>query len=104
MNSVRERILLDILKSVREFPNADHKDLISFCVCSECFEDWEEIENGSGADFNEVIAIVDKEWLFDYMDMENPRKYLQEEYTSDDSINWFDEANRQGKLMMIAFN
>lgn len=108
MNQVRERILLDVAKSLREFPYAEHKDLISFCVCSECFEDWEEIENGNGADFNDVIAIVDKDWLFKYMsedmNIENPRKYLQQEYTSDDSIDWFDMANIQGKLMMVAFN
>lgn len=29
---------------------------------------------------------------------------LKEEYTSGDSGDWFDEANRCGKIMMIAFN
>ena len=89
MNAVRERILIGI-KPYLEF--SEHKDLISFCVCSECFEDWEEIEEGYGADFDELVVVVDKEWLFDYMKkdrIENPLDYLKNEYTSDDSYEWF---------------
>ena len=91
-----------------EFP--EHKDLISFCIDSELFEDWDEVEENEGnavADFNEVIVIVEKEWLFNQMKHEgidNPLKYLQEEYVSDDSYNWFIKAKRQGKVVLVGFN
>lgn len=101
MNIVRERILLGITE-YKEF--AEHKDLISFCVCSECFMDCEDEDNGIEADFSEVIVIVEKDWLFDYMAMENPLEYLQNEYTSDDSIDWFDEAIRHNKVVMVGFS
>lgn len=101
MNTVRQRIILSIPEYL-EF--AEHRDLISFCVCSEYFMDCEDDENGIEADFDEVIAIVEKDWLFEYMDMENPLDYLQNEYTSDDSINWFDEAIRQNKIVLVGFN
>lgn len=101
MNAIRERILVDITP-YKNF--AEHKDLISFCVSSESFMDWEDEDNGIEADFSEVIVIVEKDWLFDYMDMENPLDYLQNEYTSDDSIDWFDEALRQNKVVMVGFN
>lgn len=101
MNVVRERILFGI-KQYKEF--AEHKDLIAFCVCSECFMDYEDENNGIEADFNEVIVVVEKEWLFNYMDMKNPLEYLQNEYTSDDSIDWFDEAVRRNKVVMVGFN
>ena len=71
MNTVRERILIGI-KPYLKF--AEHRDLISFCVSSECFEDWEEVEENNGndcADFSELIVIVDKEWLFNYMKKES---------------------------------
>ena len=101
MNAVRKRVLLS-LTEYDSFP--EHKDLIAFCVCSESFEDFEDEENGIYPDFDEVVAVVEKDWLFSYMDMENPLEYLQSEYTSDDSIDWFDEAIRQNKLVMISFN
>lgn len=101
MNVVRQRIVLSIPEYM-EF--AEHKDLIAFCVCSEYFMDIEDEENGIDADFNEVVAVVEKDWLFSYMDVENPLDYLQNEYTSDDSIDWFDEAIRQNKIVMVSFN
>ena len=107
MNTVRERVLIGITPYL-EFP--EHKDLISFCIDSELFEDWDEVEENEGnavADFNEVIVIVEKEWLFTQMKHEgidNPLKYLQEEYVSDDSYNWFIKAKRQGKVVLVGFN
>ena len=103
MNKIREKVL-ELASMSNYIELAEHKDLISFCVCSECFVDYEDENNGIEPDFNEVIAVVEKDWLFDYMDMENPLKYLQEEYTSDDSIDWFNEAIIQNKLVMINFN
>lgn len=101
MNVIRERILTDITP-YKGFP--EHKDLISFCVCSECFMDYEDEDNGIESDFDEVVVIVEKDWLFRYMHMKNPLEYLKNEYTSDDSIDWFDEALRQNKVVMISFN
>lgn len=101
MNEVRERILIG-LTPYNDFEK--HKDLIAFCVSSECFEDCEDEENGIEADFNELIVIVEKDWLFEYMDEENKLEYLKNEYTSDDSVEWYDEANRLGKVVMIAFH
>lgn len=101
MNAIRQRILIDITSYASL---SEHKDLISFCVPSECFIDYEDLNNGIKADFNELIVIVEKDWLFDFMDMENPLEYLQAEYTSDDSINWFDEALRHNKVVMVGFN
>ena len=101
MNAVRERVL----SSITDFKGyAEHKDLISFVVCSESFMDWEDEANGIEADFAEVIVVVEKDWLFDYMGIENPREYLQNEYTSDDSINWFDAAAYDNKVLMVSFN
>ena len=51
--------------------------------------------------------VVEKDWLFSFMkeyDIENPLGYLQNEYTSDDSLVWFDRANKQGKVVMVDFN
>ena len=104
MNTIRERILLSVSDSLRKFNHSEHKDLINFCVCSEYFMDYDDDDNEIEPDFNELIVIVERDWLFNYMGVENPRLYLQEEYTSDDSIDWFDEANRCGKIIMIAFN
>lgn len=87
-----------------------HNDLISFSVSSECFEDWNEVEKNGGvamAGFNELLVVVDKEWLFTYMKVngiKNPRKYLQNEYTSDDSYEWFVEANKAGYVVGVMFN
>ena len=107
MNNVRERILLGI-KPYTAF--SEHRDLISFCVDSECFEDWEEVEENGGvpvSDFNELIVIVEKEWLFNQMEEDEIKdglKYLQEEYTSEDSYEWFIEAKEQGKIVLVGFN
>lgn len=54
-----------------------------------------------------MIVIVEKEWLFTQMKHEginNPLKYLQEEYVSDDSYNWFIKAKRQEKVVLVGFN
>ena len=40
MNAVRERVLIGITPYL-EFP--EHNDLISFCIDSELFEDWDEV-------------------------------------------------------------
>lgn len=101
MNVIRERVLLSIPPYTAI---SEHKDLIAFCICSESFLDWEDEETGIYADFDEVVAIVEKDWLFSYMEKEDPLDYIKNEYTSDDAINWFDEAIRLRKIVMISFN
>ena len=104
MNIVRKRIL----ESIKPYINfSEHKDLIAFCVCDGylCYD--VETDTDSQADFNELVVIVEKDWLFNLMkenEIENPLDYLQNEYTSDDSIYWFDEAVAQSKVVMVDFN
>ena len=104
MNIVRERTLASI-KPYTDFWK--HKDLIAFCVCGEYLTYDVETDGESEADFDEVVVVVEKDWLFDFMrkyEIENPLDYLQNEYTSDDSMVWFDEAIEQGKVVMVDFN
>ena len=104
MNKVRERILASIK------PYADfwkHKDLTAFCVCDGYFGYDVETDSETETDFNELVVVVEKDWLFDCMrkdGIENPLDYLQNEYTSDDSIVWFDNAVEQDKVVMVDFN
>lgn len=104
MNEVRERVLLGVTPYM---DYQEHRDLISICICSEYFTDYEDDNVGIEPDFSEVIAIIEKDWLFAKMrkeGIENPLQYLKEEYTSDDSISWYDEALIENKVVMIAFN
>lgn len=104
MNSVKKKIIKITEKALRTYKYADHRDLISFCVGVEYLCD---VDEEATADFSEIIAIVDKDWLFDYMSnnlgIRNPRKFLQEEYTFDDSIIWFKKAIKENHLMAIVF-
>ena len=104
MNKVRERILASI-EPYMDF--AKHKDLIAFCVCDEylCYD--VDSDSETETDFSELVVVVEKDWLFDYMrkdGIENPLDYLQNEYISDDSIVWFDNAVIQRKVVMVDFN
>lgn len=101
MNLIRERVLLSIPR-YSEF--SEYKDLITFCICSEQFSDREDEDNGIEPDFDEVIAIVEKAWLFDYINKSDPPAYLKNEYISDDSIDWLYEAIRNSKIVMVEFN
>lgn len=98
MNQVRERILLNLTPYTGL---SEHKDLISFCVSCEYFTDYGDKEE---PDFNEIVVIVEKEWLFEHMQVENPLEYLRNEYTSDDSIEWFEDALTSHKVVMVSFN
>lgn len=104
MNKVRERILASI-EPYKDF--AEHKDLIAFCVCDGYFGYDVETDSEIETDFNELVVVVEKDWLFNLMkenEIENPLEYLQNEYTSDDSLVWFDNAAEQGKVVMVDFN
>ena len=104
MNIVRKRIL----ESIKPYINfAEHKDLIAFCVCDEYFTYDFDLDRYIETDFNELVVIVEKDWLFNIMredEITNPLNYLQNEYTSEDSIYWFNEAVEQRKVVMVDFN
>ena len=104
MNKVRERIL-ESIEPYLDF--AKHKDLIAFCVCDGYLGYSVENDDESETDFNELVVVVEKDWLFNFMkqyEIEDPLDYLQNEYTSDDSIVWFEEAVEQRKVVMVDFN
>lgn len=103
MNKIRERIL----NNVTEYDNGAYKDLIAFYICAEYLTTAEDENLGIDADFNEIIVVVEKQWLFTKMKKEgikNPLKYLEEEYTSDDSIEWYTDALLENKLVAISFS
>ena len=105
MSKVRDYILSQI-PSYEDFWK--HKDLIAFVVCSESFH-YPEDEYGKELepDFDEVIVVVEKDWLFQYMkdkSIQNPLDYLQHEYISDDSIDWLENAIINKKVITISFN
>lgn len=104
MNAVREKVMAD-MKPYLDF--AQHKDLIAITVGADYFiydyETGKELE----ADFGEVVTVVEKDWLFATMlaeEIEDPLEYLQNEYTWDDSFNWFEDAKIAGKVVVVEFN
>lgn len=100
MNIVRERVLMNLT----DFDSySEHNALRSFCVSSDCFTDWDD-DDDDEADFVEIIVVVDEEWLFKRMRVKDPVGYLRNEYTSDDSVEWFYDACREHKCLMITFN
>lgn len=104
MNKVREKIMNDI-KPYMNF--AEHKDLIAFTVGADYFTYDCETDEELEADFEEFVAVVEKDWLFNYMRMngvENPLDYLKNEYIWDDSYEWFNNAKALGKLVVVSFD
>ena len=104
MNQVRKNILNSIKPYVDFWK---HKDLTAFCVCGEYLAYFDDDGNEFESDFDELVVVVEKDWLFEFMkehEIENPLDYLQNEYTSDDSSVWFDEAVEQSKVVMVDFN
>lgn len=110
MNKVRERIL----KEVSEAKYQDYekyRDLIPFCVCDDYFGYNADTDEEEESDFDEVIVVVEEDWLFnlikrteDFRTDDEVLKFLQEEYTSDDSIMWYYDALRKHKVVMVDFN
>lgn len=104
MNKVREKIMNDI-KPYMNF--AEHKDLVAFTVGADYFTYDYETNEELEADFEEFVAVVEKDWLFNYMRMngvENPLDYLKNEYIWDDSYEWFNNAKALGKLVVVSFD
>lgn len=104
MNKKKEMIL-NRIKPYEDFWL--HKDLVAFTVGESYFYYKDEDEEDVYGEFEELIVIVEKDWLFEYMmedGVENPLYYLQNEYIWDNSIEWFNEASRLGKIAMVEFN
>ena len=104
MNKVRQRVL-ENMKPYLDF--AKHKDLIAMSIGAYYFSYDGETDTELEADFVEIVAAVEKDWLFDIMtkeEIENPLDYLQNEYTWDDSFAWFENAKTNGKVAVIEFN
>lgn len=104
MNIVRSRVLED-MNPYLDF--AKHKDLIAITIGADYFSYDAENDEELEADFGEVIAVVEKDWLFTFMlkeEIENPLDYLQNEYTWDDSFVWFYNAKTEGKVVTVEFN
>ena len=111
LNPVRKRIL-DQVSNAYSTNFSEHKDLIAFCICSGYLErDDPDTDLDEESDFSELLVAVEKDWLFSFMKEslhletdEEARKYLQDEYTSDDSIIWYNKALEDKKIVMINFN
>ena len=104
MNAVRNKVMADI-NPYLEFSH--HKDLIAFTVGADYFTYDYKTDTELEADFGEIVVVVEKDWLFAIMveeEIENPLDYLQNEYTWDDSFNWFEEAKIAGKIVVVEFN
>lgn len=75
MNNGRKTVINKAENSMNLYPFCEYRDLISFSICAEyvCNPDDE-------PDFDELVVVVDKDWLFELMQTEtkitNPRKYL----------------------------
>lgn len=91
--------------------SSQHEDLIAFSICGEYLsyspDAYEEEEN----DFDKLIVIVVKDWLFNLIKRtenfrtdDEVKRFLNEEYTSDDSIVWYEEAILANKIVMTVFN
>lgn len=110
MNKVRERILKEVAEAKYQ-DYEKHRDLISFCVCDGYFDYNADTDEEEESDFDEVIVVVEKDWLFNLIKQNNNfkmdyevRSFLQEEYTSDDSSTWYEEAILAHKVVMVVFN
>ena len=104
MNIVREKVVAD-MKPYMDF--AEHKDLVAFTVGAEYFTYDDEIAEELEADFDEIVVVVEKNWLFEHMrkgGTENPLDYLQNEYVWDDIYEWFINAKAYGKVVTVEFN
>lgn len=103
MNKVRERVL-SYLKPYEDYENG--KDLISVGISSEYFEYDYERDEDLIADFYMFYMMIEKDWLFRKMTedgIENPSDYILNEYTWVDSLDWFEEASKLGKIAAIHF-
>lgn len=111
MNKVRERILNEFSKMRYPYLSL-YMDLVVFSICNGYLEWNPDTYTEEEADFNELLVVVEKDWLYNRIKMENDdivtdedvRKFLQDGYTSDDSSNWYKDALMERKIVMVDFN
>ena len=111
MNKVRERILNEVNKFYYQDFSL-HKDFAIFSVCNGYYEWNPDTYTEEIADFNELLVVVEKDWLYSRIKTENDdivtdedvRNFLQNEYTSDDSSDLYDAALMERKIVMVDFN
>lgn len=105
MNKVRKKVLSNMCDYL-DF--AEHKDLIAFSVGADYFTYDHKTGMELTPDFTEIVTVVEKDWLFELMrkefEIDDPLMYLQNEYTWDDSILWFDAAKLAGKVVLVSFD
>lgn len=110
MNKVRERIFKDVENA--KYKNlSKHEDLISFNVCDGYLSYNPDTDEEEESDFDELTVVVVKNWLFDLIKKsenlktdDEVRRFLQEEYTSDDSSHWYADALLRKKIVAVDFN
>lgn len=101
-----------IIKNTRQFreqmhicdytPFALHKDLSAFVIS---VEDFSELTFDDC--INEIVVVVEQEWLFNLMSsggVKKPQEYLCYSYTCDDAKHWFNKAVSENKIAAIEFN
>ena len=98
----------EIITEIRKHPfKKFHKynDLIGLAICSDMF-----CEPDEESEFEELLFIVEKDWLVKYMNRENTewdekkiRRWLRETYTSYDSIQIYEAALEENAIVMIDF-
>lgn len=110
MNKVRERILKEVENAKYE-DLLKHEDLISFNVCDGYLSYNPDTDEEEESDFDELTVVVVKNWLFDLIKKsenlktdDEVRRFLHEEYTSDDSSHWYADALLRKKIVAIDFN
>ena len=108
-NNVRERILKRVENAKCNMSQYD--DTISFNVCEEYLNWNPDTQEEDESDFDEVVVTVEKKWLFNLIKSEEKiatdnevKRFLEEEYTSDDSSIWFEEAILAKKIVSVDFN
>lgn len=102
---------LDVEVTDYEYYPSDSGMFLTHKAALEHLRDNDYHDTDEESDFSELSVVVEKEWLFhfvkakfDFKTDEEVRKYLQEEYTSDDSSEWYDEAIAANKVVMVNFN
>lgn len=97
--TIKEKIINEI-ENISTVPN--YVDLISFSICGEYFDE--------DADFDEVIVVVEKDWLLNHIvkteqfkDTDASMEFLKNDYTSDESYEWYASALVEKKIVAVNF-
>ena len=109
-----------IIDSIGEFRGDIRNDFVVFSVCSGYFygvtasycEDHNiDVDLDSNFDditeFDSAHFVVDKKWLYNHIhndcEIPDPEAYLRDDYTSDDSIEWYEAAVGAGMIFAVTF-